>query len=154
MPLLLAIHVRGVFSILGAGHIHKVFIRDLAWCKSEVIIESPFMTMNRINILLPYIQKAVKRGVKVIINTKHPQEHDEFMCNEVERCIGILQDIGVEVLFTGGHHRKLAIFDRVILWEGSLNILSQNDSCEIMRRIISRQLTDQMIEFSGIGELL
>jgi hypothetical protein len=39
----------------------------------------------------------------------------------------MLQKLGVQVLYTSGHHRKLAIIDREILYEGSLNIPSQND---------------------------
>ena len=35
------------------------------------------------------------------------------------------------------------------LWEGSLNILSQNDSCEIMRRSVSSELVKQMADFVG-----
>ncbi len=38
-------------------------------------------------------------------------------------------------LLTGNFHRKLAVIDRTILWEGSLNILSQNRSQKVMSRI-------------------
>lgn len=69
---------------------------------------------------------------------------------EAEKGITMLQNIGVEILFTGGHHRKLEIFDRVILWEGSLNALSQNDSCEIMKRIESGQLVCQTVRFINL----
>lgn len=51
---------------------------------------------------------------------------------------------------TGAHHRKLAIIDDDILWEGGLNVLSQNDSCEIMRRIKSNEVFKQMMQFIGI----
>ncbi len=66
----------------------------------------------------------------------------------------MLQELGVEVLITGGHHRKLAIIDQQILYEGSLNILSQNDSCEVMRRIYSEQLADQMLVFVGLEKFI
>jgi hypothetical protein len=55
----------------------------------------------------------------------------------------------VKVLYTVKHHRKLAIIDDEILWEGSLNILSQNDSCEIMRRTVSQQVASEMVRFIG-----
>jgi hypothetical protein len=61
-----------------------------------------------------------------------------------------MQDMGIEVLMTVGHHRKLAIIDENILWEGSLNILSQNDSCEIMRQIYSVESVKEMLRFTGI----
>ena len=56
------------------------------------------------------------------------------MAIQAELAIHTLQELDVTVLMTVGHHRKIAIVDD-ILYEGSLNILSQNDSCELMRRI-------------------
>ena len=126
---------------------YKTFIRDISLCRSELIIECPFITQRRISQLLPSLQKALRRGVSVTVNTKPLNEHDAYFQAEAEEAIPVLQELGVEVLFTGEHHRKLAIIDRKILWEGSLNILSQADSCEIMRRIESEQLAQQMIEF-------
>ena len=58
-----------------------------------------------------------------------------------------MQEIGIKVFYTIKHHRKLAIIDEEILWEGSLNILSQGDSCEIMRRTVSSSLVYQMLCF-------
>lgn len=133
---------------------YRAFERDLAYCRSEAVIESPFLTTRRIQMLLPTLRKMVTRGVQVTINTKHPQEHEDYMCAEAEASIALLQNIGVEILFTGGHHRKLAIFDRAVLWEGSLNVLSQNDSCEVMRRMESEDLAKQMLDFTGLTKFL
>ncbi|HMT19521.1 MAG TPA: hypothetical protein PKD15_05805, partial [Candidatus Saccharibacteria bacterium] len=44
-------------------------------------------------------------------------------------------------------HRKLAMIDDYILWEGSLNMLSQNGSKEVMRRSVSKELCQQMMQF-------
>lgn len=48
------------------------------------------------------------------------------------------------VLYTVKHHRKLAIIDGEILYEESVNILPQIDSCEIMRRTVSQQLANEL----------
>jgi phosphatidylserine/phosphatidylglycerophosphate/cardiolipin synthase-like enzyme len=133
---------------------YPAFLRDLSGAVSEVIIESPFISHKRINALYPSFRAAAKRGVVIVINTRHPSEHDPDYAPQVARAITELQDLGVNVLFTGGHHRKLAIIDRHILWEGSLNILSQGDSCEIMRRIMSDVLVEQMIRFVDIERFL
>jgi hypothetical protein len=133
---------------------YRALERDLACCRNEAAIESPFLTMRRIQMLLPMLRKMVTRGVRVTINTKPPQEQEDYMRAEAEASIALLQNIGVEILFTGGHHRKLAIFDRTILWEGSLNILSQNDSCEVMRRIESEACTQQTLDFTGLTRFL
>ncbi len=63
--------------------------------------------------------------------------------------------MGVQVLLcSGNHHRKLAIIDRKILWEGSLNILSQVRSREIMRRIEGKELAIQMFKFLRLEKFL
>ena len=133
---------------------YSSFTNDLKRCRRQVIIESPFITSNRMSTLFPIFQKLRKRNVEIIINTRDPQEYElpwEAQTNDV---IYSLTEIGVQILYTGGHHRKLAILDESILWEGSLNILSQNDSCEIMRRIKSRELAKQMISFTQVDKFL
>lgn len=65
-----------------------------------------------------------------------------------EEAITQFEIIGVQVLLcVGNHHRKLAILDRQLLWEGSLNILSQTHSREFMRRIEDKQLTTETFNF-------
>ena len=73
---------------------------------------------------------------------------------EAHRAVASLQHYGIQVIYIQGHHRKLAIIDRQILYEGSLNILSQNNSREIMRRIESRELAWQMARFVDIDRVL
>lgn len=130
------------------------FQRDLARTKQEIVIESPFMTTRRVESLLPSLKRAIQRDVSVTVNTREPSEHDEYFYNEALKVISVLQGLGVNVLYTTGHHRKLAILDRKVLWEGSHNILSQNASCEIMRRIESEPMAQQMIAFIGLKKLL
>ena len=104
---------------------------------------------------MPTLQKLKSKHVKITINTRDPETHDdENMRNDTRFALSKLQHIGINVLFTGGHHRKLAIIDRTILYEGSLNILSQNNSCEVMRRIESTQLAWQMIRFIKIDDFV
>lgn len=133
---------------------YPALLKDLAKCRSEVIIESPFLTTRRVTMILPILIRLRSRGIKVIVNTRNPLEQEGHMRLEAERSIELLQDVGATVLITGGHHRKLAIIDRKVLWEGSLNILSQNDSSEVMRRIESAQLAREMIEFTCLNKYL
>lgn len=136
------------------GTFYRAFTKDLLQAQSRVIIESPFITTNRLNHLLPHIAKLSRRGVQVIVNTKPFEEHENAMMQEMSyEVVVMLQQLGVEVLMTVGHHRKLAIIGDRIVWEGSLNILSQSDSCEIMRRIDSEQLARQMIKFISLDRL-
>jgi hypothetical protein len=133
---------------------YRALEKDILSCQHEAVIENPFITMRRLKLLMPFIQSAKLKGVNVVVNTKSPEENEDFLRLEAKRAVDELQETDVKVLFTGGHHRKLAIFDRRILWEGSLNILSQNDSCEIMRRADSSLLAEQMIHFLELERFL
>lgn len=134
---------------------YETFVRDLENSKQEVIIESPYITNYRAQQLRPIFQKLLDHGVKVYIITRDPREHDENLEVQAEGEIAEFEIMGVQVLLcSGNHHRKLAILDRKILWEGSLNILSQTRSREIMRRIESKELTMQMLNFLKLGRFL
>jgi phosphatidylserine/phosphatidylglycerophosphate/cardiolipin synthase-like enzyme len=134
---------------------YQAFMKDLKKCQSELLIECPFITNRRIHCLLPALEKLKLHKVRVVVNTRDPYEHGDMRYREeAYRATAILQQIGVQVLYTGGHHRKVAIIDRKVTYEGSLNILSQNNSAEIMRRIESSELAWQTIRFMGVDKYI
>jgi phosphatidylserine/phosphatidylglycerophosphate/cardiolipin synthase-like enzyme len=142
-------------KLLSEDTFYDAFTKDLNKCQSEVIIESPFITNRRVSQLFGVIEKLKDRKVRIAINTRDPEDHDnKYMRSEAREAISSLQHIGVHVIFTENHHRKVAIIDRHILYEGSLNVLSQNNSREVMRRIESTQLAWQMARFVGIDKVL
>jgi hypothetical protein len=128
---------------------YRTFMCDLTAARRNVIIESPFITSRRIETLLPVIAKLRRKGVSIIVNTRCPEEHEDDYIQQAYDAIQAMQEIGVTVLYTTRHHRKLAGVDNV-LWEGSLNILSYSDSCEVMRRIESKEAADEMLRFTGV----
>ena len=54
---------------------YRQFTKDLLHSRSEVIIESPFITTERMNKLVPIFNKLVKCDIKVYIITRDPKEH-------------------------------------------------------------------------------
>lgn len=99
-------------------------------------------------VLFPVFEELIRRNVKVYVFTRDPKEHSDSFEFQSEVEIQRFEALGVQVfLCTGNHHRKLALIDRKILWEGSLNILSQIKSREIMRRIEDEVATRQMFDF-------
>jgi len=134
---------------------YKAFLKDLEDCCNEVYIESPYITSKRAEMLIPIFRTLLKKGVKIYVMTRDPREHDENMEYQSEDTIRTFEVMGIQVLLCiGNHHRKLAILDRKILWEGSLNILSQTRSREIMRRIESEELALEMFDFLRLEKFL
>lgn len=146
--------IRPIASLYDQDTFDKQFIRDLQKAKSSVIIESPFIRSVRINQLLPTLSKLRQRGVCIIINTRNPSEHDEAYAMQADDSVSGLQYLGVKVLFTVKHHRKIAVIDEEIFYEGSLNILSFYDSCEIMRRTVSVFEAKTLVKFIGLDRYL
>lgn len=136
------------------GTFYNQFVKDLSEAKEEVIIECPYITKKRLDMLKPFFKRLVVKGVQIVIVTKSPKEHEEEMAQQSEAGIQYFEVLGPQVLLIkGGHHRKLAMIDRKILWEGSLNILSQFKSREFMRRIESRELTEELFRFLHLNTL-
>ena len=131
------------------------FIKDLENCKREVIIESPFITTQRMDLLFPILKRLNDRGVNIFIITRDPKEHiAKYQCQS-ESEIQAFETVGIQVfLSNGNHHRKLAIIDRRVLWEGSLNILSQTKSKEIMRRLEGDGFAANMFKFLNYGKYI
>ena len=134
---------------------YNEFIKDLENCKKEVIIESPFITTQRMNLLFPVLKRLNDRGVNIFIITRDPQEHIiKYQCQS-ETEIQAFETVGIQVfLSNGNHHRKIAIIDRSVLWEGSLNILSQTKSKEIMRRLEGDGFAANMFKFLNYGKYI
>lgn len=143
-------------KLLNQEDFYRSFIQDLRNCKKEVIIESPYMTASRMEMLYPAINDLLNRKVKVHIITRDPIDHDtEYMRDQATNEILYSMELGINViLLKGYHHRKIAIIDRTILWEGSLNILSYNNSQEIMRRIQDKESANQMFSFLKLGKFI
>jgi phosphatidylserine/phosphatidylglycerophosphate/cardiolipin synthase-like enzyme len=133
---------------------YRAFTHDLNRCSIGVVLESPFITERRMSQLYPVIRKAAVRGISFIINTRDPVAHDDRMKAEAYRAVRALQDLDILVLYTSNLHRKVAIIDDSILWEGSLNILSHGGSAEVMRRTESRELAEQMKQHLGMDRFV
>lgn len=121
--------------------------QDLYKAKQEVIIESPFITVPRLITLKPIFEMLIKKGVEVFIVTKYPNEHNELMSEQAEAGIRYFEALGGQVLLCEGHHRKLAIIDRNVVWKGSLNILSQTHSRELMEREENKEKAEIYFKF-------
>ncbi len=134
---------------------YKQFMKDLKASKREVIVESPFISSTRMYSLAPLFRALVSRKVKCYVITRDPDDHDITMKQQAEKEIRKFQTIGVQVILTNEYsHRKLAIIDRKILWEGSLNILSQTCIQEIMRRIESKEQAQKCFDFVRFGKFI
>jgi phosphatidylserine/phosphatidylglycerophosphate/cardiolipin synthase-like enzyme len=138
-------------TLLDNKTFYRSFTTDLRCAKQSVYIDSPFITTRRMREIMPLLRKLRQKGVRITVNTRDPEEHDADYERQARLAVGVMQELGITVLYTVKLHRKLAVIDGKTLYEGSLNILSQLDSCEVMRRTVSQQLATEMMRFIGAG---
>ncbi len=106
-------------SLFNEDTFYDAFNKDLKKCHSELIIESPYITNRRLQCLLPALIKLKQNRVRIVINTKDPIAlHDIFQVEDTYRALASLQQIRIQIVFTVGHHRKLVVIDRKIMYEG------------------------------------
>lgn len=131
---------------------YDAFAKDVDRAKQSIIIESPYLTEWRATQFSKLFKRMNRQGVKIVVNTRNPRHHSKTLEIQAWKAVAVLRNHGVKVrVFDDLRHRKLAIIDNCIAWEGSLNILSQNNSKEIMRRTNSSILAKQLINFTYIN---
>lgn len=134
---------------------YAAFFNDLKQSTTEIIIESPFITNVRVKQFYPIFHGCLKKGVRIYVITKLLEDVNDQLSLQAEQAINAFEELGVQpFLCKGNHHRKLAIIDRTILWEGSLNILSHTQSREIMRRMESEDAAQEMFTFLNLAKFI
>ena len=131
---------------------YRAFIKDMLNAKKEVIIYSPFVSKFRTDFFKSTIEKLRHRNIEIFIFTRPIGEHDSALQPQIECALKRYEELGVSIFYLEGSiHEKLAIIDREILWEGSLNILSQRTSHEMMRRTEEGKSATQVMNYLGLN---
>ena len=125
---------------------YSAFTKDMLKAKKEVIIYSPFITKYRADFFRKTFVRLRIKNIKLFIFTRPIGEHEEYVQEEARAATQIYESLGARVVFLEGSiHEKVAVIDKKILWAGSMNILSQRSSRELMTRTEDETLTAQFI---------
>ncbi len=125
---------------------YPAFIKDVLQAEKEVIIYSPFISKYRAAFFRKTFVRLRIKNIQLTIFTRPVEEHEEYVQEEAKAAIRIYESLGAKVVFLEGSiHEKIAVIDKKILWTGSMNILSQRSSREIMTRVEDEDLTSRVI---------
>lgn len=120
------------------------FISDISYFKKRLIIYSPFITENRLSVLLPYFVDAISHGKQIVVVTKAPSDRGKSEIAQYQKCEKELANIGVNLIHKKGMHEKLIFVDNEAIWIGSLNALSFTGfTGEVMHRFMDKELTEE-----------
>jgi phosphatidylserine/phosphatidylglycerophosphate/cardiolipin synthase-like enzyme len=134
---------------------YQTFSEDMLKAKKEVVIYSPFISKYRSEYFRRVFTALRRKNIPIFIFTRPLEEHEYFAKAEIACALRDYEEMGANITYLKGYvHEKLAVIDREILWEGSLNILSQRESREIMRRFSDETLAKQTMSYLGLEKKL
>ena len=144
-----------ITSLYNEVTFYPAFINDMLKAEKEVIIYSPFISKYRADFFKKTLSKLKRRNIDVFVFTRPIEEHEEYIQGEVRSAIQLYKEFGAQVTFLEGSiHEKVAIIDRKTLWAGSLNILSQKSSKEMMMRIANENSAAQVLSSLALNQQL
>lgn len=130
------------------------FMKDILSFKRRMIIYSPFVTEQRLSILLPSFVDAIAAGKQIIVVTKALSDRSKVERHQYQKCEMELRDIGVSVIHKKGMHEKLIFIDDTAVWIGSLNALSFTGlTGEVMQRHADKELTAEYEKLFNIEHI-
>lgn len=148
-------HERQDNDLFNEKNFYQAFIGDMLSAKKEVIIYSPFVSKHRTDFFKNTIEKLRHRNIEIFIFTRPIDEHNPLMQSQIKCALKSYEELGVSIIYLEGSiHEKVAVIDREILWEGSLNILSQRSSREMIRRTLGNDLAMQVMSYLGLNQKL
>ncbi|MDQ7826893.1 MAG: phospholipase D-like domain-containing protein [Candidatus Eremiobacteraeota bacterium] len=124
---------------------HESFINDLAHSENQVIILSPFLSQRRASRYYSIFSSLSARQVEILIFVKPKAEQPFEIRNHYEGVENCLTNAGAIVHERAGMHEKIAFIDEKIVWHGSLNILSHNETKESMLRVECQDLVKELL---------
>lgn len=131
---------------------YPAFVRDMLKAEKEVVIYCAFISKYRSEFFKNTLEKLRHRNIAVFIFTRPLEEHELLTRNEIKAALADYEELGACIVqLPGLIHAKAAIIDREIVWDGSLNILSQRLSKESMRRAQDKDIATQMIDHLGLN---
>jgi hypothetical protein len=126
----LAEHVR-VADIHDERVFFEVFSEYLNQARSSIWIWAPWTTPNRVRSILPVLSEAVVRGVRVTLFVRDPGDtlqgrpaYQQYL-TELRAVLHAVVEVNVM-------HQKIVVIDDKTVLLGSLNVLSQSRTREVM----------------------
>lgn len=129
------------------------FRNDLISATDSLVILSPFVSKNRAINYYPALKALTDRNVRIDVYIRPRGEQPASLRLHFDSVSQKLVSLGSRVHLRAGMHEKVGIVDDRVLWHGSLNILSHNNTRESMLRFESPELIKEL-KGELFGEML
>lgn len=126
----------------------ETYWKDLEEANSAVVVSSPRLNNQKVDRIINMLGKRRELGVKVTIVTWHPDAYkygkDDVRMELMER----LRKAGFEIRLVEESCEHYAVIDNEIVWYGSVNLLSKEDSEDNLMRVCSKDIAAELLEMT------
>ena len=135
-------------AIFDIDNYSDTYWKDLEEANESVIISSPRLNNEKVNRVISRLAKKQELGIRVTIVTWHPDFYkygrDDVRMELLER----LRNAGFEINLVDENCEHYAIFDKEIVWYGSVNLLSKEDAEDNLMRVSSKEIAAELLELT------
>lgn len=125
-----------------------VYKNDLINAAGEIIIASPYLSKKHAAENLKYLQSALSKNVNVTVVTRSFQELDGKNRAAIEKTIGSIKAVGINVVCEPKLFQKFAVIDKRIVWYGSINLLGFGKTEESIMRLESPYIASELLGYT------
>jgi superfamily II DNA or RNA helicase len=123
-----------------------VFNQDIIAAKKDILVVSPFVRRMRTLQMIKHLEVAMEKKVRVLIVTRPKEDFKPKDHATIQRTLDLLTDCGASVVFKSNIHQKFAVMDQMIVWYGSINLLSYGSAQESIMRIKSCNIANELMK--------
>ena len=135
-------------SIFDSDSYLSVYEKDISPASSRIVISSPSLGSKSVQWFCEQGRRLQERGVKIIVYTSITEDYPEDGREHHRELILILRNSGIHVKEVHCHERY-AVIDQVLVWYGSMNLLSNPKPDDTMMRLESPEIASELLEISG-----
>ncbi|MEV0129020.1 AAA domain-containing protein [Dactylosporangium sp. NPDC050688] len=146
---ILATHVR-VDDIHDEHNFYEVFASYLRTARRSLWIWAPW-TANRVRSLLPLLADAKVRGVSTVIFVRDPRDDLQRKVESQKHLADLRRAVDV-VVEMNVMHQKIVVIDEEVVLLGSLNVLSQSWTREVMLAMRGSHFARKLLEYEHAAE--
>ncbi len=125
---------------------YSQFAEDIAGIRKDALIVSPLIRKSRINSIIKILAEPLKQKAKITVVTRPPEDYKQEQQPVVSQLINLLKESGILVITHSGIHQKYAVFDRGIVWYGSISFLSFDNREENSMRFENSTIAGELYD--------
>ncbi len=139
-------------SIFDSNTYCQTYEKDIIESTKRIIISSPILGNSKVRRLIQILKKNQEEGVRVAVVTWHSDIYVHGKDEHRTELISLMRNSGFHIELVKANCRRFAVIDDEIVWYGSMNLLSKDNTEDNIMRIASKEIAAELLALSFQNE--